>query len=552
MATFKDAVTYYNGKVHTLNDSSQVVEAFIVSPEGDFLAVGTTEEILTKARANQNVTYNLNGRFVMPGIHDAHVHLLSAGISYLSAVSLPEDTTVDNIGQRMQEGLCTCAYQHAFQDWVVGHTFAIPEYDRASLDRDFPDTPLVIHGGAGHSAFLNTAGLLKAGYDVDNEPDVKGAIFGRRADGSLTGELAELAMSKAMISKGNPNLAHAKRAIKAAIHRLHQAGVTSCQEAATNTVILDVIRELDNDNSLKMDIAAHSAYAPEFLGSERQSSLKALIERAPGLATKHVHTNFVKILLDGVPLPPMFSSAGLDGKGNVERQKILVDDVVDAVKRFDERGLTVKIHATGQGSTRLALNAINEARKHNGSNTKHEIAHCNGIHPDDFEYFAKQNVTAELSPATFFDHPLTQASNGAMNWDFVKLLEAHAYPITIGSDWGSRGDPCLLPKIHHVARRVGDWAIKSNVKTGGAVRGTQSNPVSLGARLVLELLTKQGAAAVGLSAVSGSIEVGKRANFIMLDKDVVGDSEEKVADFENVKVLKTWFEGELVWDAEAE
>lgn len=159
---------------------------------------------------------------------------------------------------------------------------------------------------------------------------------------------------------------------------------------------------------------------------------------------------------------------------------------------------------------------------------------------DDFERFAAQNVTAELSPAIFFDHPVTAASNGAMNWDFTTFLKLQAHPITVGSDWGSRGDPCLLPTVHHVARRIGEWAVNQD---SGEVKE------KAGARKVLEILTKNGAEAVGLDAVSGSIEVGKRANFIMLDRDVVGD-EQNVADFANVQVLKTWFEGELVWDVE--
>lgn len=384
MATaIEQSVAYHNGKVYTLNDSGQIAEAFIVAPQGTFTTVGTSEEVLRSATAHGIVTYNLHGRFVMPGIHDAHVHLLSAGISYLSGINLAGDTTIENIGTRIQQGQCACVYQHAFQDWIVGNTFSIPDFDRASLDKVYPDTPIMIQGGAGHSAFLNTAGLRKAGYDVDNEPDVKGAVFGRRPDGSLTGELGELAMNKAMLAKGNPNMAHAKRAITEAIRRLHRVGVTSCQEAATNTVILHALRELDRDNALKIDVAAHSVYAPEFLANERQSSLKALIGQAPKLATKHLRTSFVKIMLDGVPLPSLFSSAGIDSDGNIEQDKILVNDVVEAVKQFDQRGMTVKLHATGPGSTRLAFEAIEAARKANPSNrrTRHEIAHCNGIHP---------------------------------------------------------------------------------------------------------------------------------------------------------------------------
>ncbi|KAE8554786.1 hypothetical protein EYB25_003330 [Talaromyces marneffei] len=466
----------------------------------------------------------------MPGIHDAHVHLPSAGTSYLSSVSLDGDTNIENITQRMQEGQCVCTYQHAFQDWIVGGAFTIPNFDRISLDQDFPDTPIIIQGGAGHSAFLNTAGLIRAGYDVDNEPNAKGARFSRRADGSLTGELAELAMNKAMIAKGSPNVTYAKRAIKAAIRLLHQAGVTSCQEAATNTVIMHALRELDEENALHMNIAAHSVYGPEFLANEDQDSLRSL--------------------LDGVPLPPLFTSAGLDESGKVDSSRIHVDDVVEAVRRFDECGMTVKIRATGRGSTRLALDAIKMARLDGQRLLHHEIAHCNNIESDDIERFRKLNVTAELSPAWLFDHPIVKASNGAMNWDFVQLLEAQVYPITVGSDWGSRSDPSLLPKVHDVVRRVGDWTVsRSDKKTGPAT----SDKISCGANLVLEMLTKNGAAAVGLSEVSGSIEVGKRANFIMLDRAIVGEvGEGKMADFENIKVLKTWFEGELVWDAESE
>lgn len=146
----------------------------------------------------------------------------------------------------------------------------------------------------------------------------------------------------------------------------------------------------------------------------------------------------------------------------------------------------------------------------------------------------------------FFDHPLTQANKETMNWDFAQLLRSSAFPITIGSDWGSRGDPGLLPKLHKAVRDVSDW------DEGEASPSLNRSHLTTGSKLILEMLTKHGAEAVGLSNDSGTIEVEKRANFIMLDRDVVGGDEETIADFRNVKVLKTWFEGELVWDAEAE
>lgn len=171
----------------------------------------------------------------------------------------------------------------------------------------------------------------------------------------------------------------------------------------------------------------------------------------------------------------------------------------------------------------------------------------NEILADDLHRFEKQGVTAELSPAIFFDHPLTQANKETMNWDFAQLLRSGAFPITIGSDWGSRGDPGLLPKLHKAVRDVSNW--RDGEETSSSL---DHSPLTTGSKVILEMLTKHGAEAVGLSNESGTIEVGKRANFIMLDRDVVGGDEDAIADFRNVKVLKTWFEGELVWAAEAE
>lgn len=134
-----------------------------------------------------------------------------------------------------------------------------------------------------------------------------------------------------------------------------------------------------------------------------------------------------------------------------------------------------------------------------------------------------------------------------MNWDFVQLLRSSAFPITIGSDWGSRGDPGLLPKVHKAVREISDW-----VEREASFKKSSPSPLTTGSKLILEMLTKHGAEAVGLSNDSGTIDVGKRANFIMLDRDIVSGDEDTIADFRNVKVLKTWFEGELVWDGEAE
>ena len=120
-----------------------------------------------------------------------------------------------------------------------------------------------------------------------------------------------------------------------------------------------------------------------------------------------------------------------------------------------------------------------------------------------------------------FTHPITKA-NPLMDWNFPKMLKAGAH-LTIGSDWGVPPYPDLLPHMTGIVHDVGE--------------GSEQ----MGGERLCRMLTLSGAEAVGKEKETGSIEVGKRANFIMVDKDL------SVGEFEDANVLGTWFEGEMVW-----
>lgn len=334
----------------------------------------------------------------MPGIHDAHMHLLYSGLGLTSEADIGMSTTHRDIAQKIKEGSCGCHYVNVYQDWVLASAYnseGFPDMiaDRKYLDELFPDQPVVVRGGAAHAMLLNTAALERAGYDVQNEPDAQGAKFGRREDGSLTGELMETAMTKAALSIPFPGLKHVKRALKHAIHVAHRAGVTSLQEASSNTLLLRALSELEKEGGLDIDIHTHIVYGPEWLAHEKKESLHKLLDAAESFKSKHLDTRFVKIILDGVPLPPLYTHCGLDDHGHPDQSKIQVEDVAEAIERYDERGMTVKVHCTGHGSTRMALDAIEVARKKNPGGPRHEIAHNSGVHDGMF--------TILLSPLSF-------------------------------------------------------------------------------------------------------------------------------------------------------
>ncbi|OAG37218.1 hypothetical protein AYO21_08517 [Fonsecaea monophora] len=499
----KGPVAYHSGNIFTASNHGDRVEAFIVSASGEFTAVGTNSDILDIARRENLPTFDLQSRFVMPGIHDAHVHILVAGLSRLSNLKPGFDVTTSNIAERLKSPSCACEHAHAYGDWIVGDLYRIEDFDREALDREFPDTPVLLRGGAGHAMFLNTAALERSGYSL-TEPDGPHSHFFRRADGTLTGEMTELAMTKAALAMPKPEMAHIKRSILHAVKLLHSVGVTSFQEAASNTLILKALGELDATGELKVDVQTHIVYKPEQLAEECLETLHKTLDQADSLRSQHVQTNFVKFMLDGVPLHPYYTHAGLTESGAIDESKIQIDDLAEAVSKMDARGMTFK----GQGM-KLRIAAV-----------------C--MMADDYPRFRQLNVTAEMSPSTFFVHPLTTMSNGLMDWSWGKMIKNGAH-LTIGSDWAFQ-DPSLLPACALIADSV-----------AAALPATEAVTITA-AEAICKMLTVAGAIATGREDKTGTIEVGKKANFIMIDRDL------SKGEFDGAQVLGTWFEGERVYE----
>lgn len=187
------------------------------------------------------------------------------------------------------------------------------------------------------------------------------------------------------------------------LQRLHALGVTSFQEAATNTLILKALGELDAAGKLKMDVYAHIVYKPEQLAEESAKTLHQTLDNAASFQSKHLQTNFVKFMLDGAPLPPYYTHAGLTESGEIDESKIQIDDLAEAVARFDARGMTCKIHAAGFGSTRRALDVYEAVRKSNKDGPRHEIAHCNAVHDGKFVSFGHIVLSPERSIPKLID-----------------------------------------------------------------------------------------------------------------------------------------------------
>lgn len=398
------ALAYTNGHVFTLDAQKPWAEAFIVDASGRFASIGTNDEIRTTAIREGYVARNLRGRFVMPGIHDAHTHLLGAATQQLGEALIGAESDHLTLGPNIKNASCHCEYAHTLGEWVVASFYSALQFpdgkpaphlvgattdtasegqpDRKYLDTEFPNTPVAVRDPSLHNCLVNTEALKRLGYDLINPPEFPGGQFVRRDTGEITGELLEAASGEVWMSMPKPPLSFIQRALEHSMRVCNKYGITSCQEASANTVYLKALREIEMAGGMTVDLHTHIVHSPARYAQEESESLQALLQVADVFESEHVKPRFVKFWLDGAPLPPHLTQSNLGEDGRPDESMILVDwdTLLGALIKYDAKGYTCKIHCAGEGSVRRALDAIESVRKQNLNGPSHEVAHCNAVH----------------------------------------------------------------------------------------------------------------------------------------------------------------------------
>ena len=516
---------YLHGRIYTVNEAQPWAEALAI--RGDRLIfVGSNEAAKAFIGAATGVM-ELQGRMVMPGIHDAHSHLLWAGLHLNYGCRLQEQETIDGIISKLKQ----CAAGKDKSEWLLAglikHTF-FPENkpNRSWLDRAFPDTPVYLREMTFHHALLNTKALEVAGIDKYTPSPPGGEII-KDANGELTGELVESATILASRFLPRDPVERQLDALRWSVAVNNQYGITSVQDAASNLESLQGLDTLDKNNELTLQVAAHFIWGNPGFGGRSNDDLLALIDDRAKYQSRHVRTDYVKMWIDGSPTPPYFTQADIDDRGQVELSRILIapDKLNEMVTRFDQAGIKVKMHVAGAGAARVALDAIEFARKENPRSTvRHELGHTNLITPQDKPRFKQLNVIGEMSPSVWHLYGRTLGDPPQPAWEFKTLLD-HGVLMTVGTDWVVTPTPNLFPGLKGMLLREDE---------------------SIDLASALRMLTINGAIAVGWEKTQGSLEPGKVANFIVLDRNLF---EIPAAEVSETRVLKTIFEGKVVYEA---
>ena len=539
-----DAV-YHTGKIYTVNADQPWAQAVAIR-DGKIMYVGSDDAVRIHIGADTEL-YDLRGRMMLPGFQDAHVHPLYSGLEALSCdlAGPTHDLT------RYRSTIVACAATNPDSPWITGGGWLMSVFgpggkpSKSILDELVADRPVYLTSADGHTGWANSDALQVAGITKDTPDPVDGFIDRNPETGDAIGSLQEGAMT--LMEEHLPEPSHDQRvaALKYALEVMHGYGITSFQKAYASESDLKVYAQLDRDGELNMRVVA--ALLWDNFGTEEQ--LAVFQDQRQRYSKGHLRPTSVKIFIDGVMenytavmLDPYLVESGTRGISMIDP-----DFLMDAVTAIDAAGFQVHFHALGDGAVRLALDAIEQAREQNGdSDLRHHLSHLQVIHPDDIPRFHELGAVANFQPLwAYADEYITD-----LTWPFVSEETARwIYPIksvidtgatvAFGSDWSvSTVDP--LPQIETAITRI-------DAVTNDSV---EMNPEQ---RITLE----QAIAAFTISAAfvnhqeqeTGSIEVGKLADLVVLDRNLFDIDASEISD---AKVLVTLFEGKAVYGTPAE
>ncbi len=536
-----------NGRIYT-GDPQQPWAQAMALRDGRLVYVGEHKGAREFAGPQTRIV-DLDGKLVMPGINDAHSHPAQGGVKLLYQCDFPFTAGPDDIA----EALRACIARNPGSEWIIGgqwtsdffRNHSIPS-PREFLDAISTDHAIVLSDDSGHNAWVNSRALSAGGIGRET-PNPRGGTIVRDATGEPTGLLYESGRAAVFAARPDYTVAEYEAAISEALSRASSFGLTGVNEARAAASVYQAYRRLDAAKGLPLRVVANQQTPRGYRDYPLViSDYIATRERFDG---GRLQAGFVKIFLDGVPTASRTALMLADYQTDADHPKptrgeLMVDPAVltrDLVA-LDAAGFTVKIHTAGDGSVRVALDAITEVRRTNGSSgLRHELAHAGYIAPEDLPRFAALNVTADLSPYIWFPSPIIDSVMGA-----IGKRGAHYFPVTdlldsganvlMGSDWPS------------AARNLSPWhaieALVTRRNPFGSNDATLWPEQAVSLQQAVTIATLGGARAMRLEGVTGSLVAGKSADFIVLDRNIFDIPIDEVSD---TQVLQTWFEGGQVY-----
>lgn len=512
-----------NANVYTVNADFERVEAFAVK-NGKIIEVGNSSSLLNSYEANE--TYDFAGKTIIPGFIDAHAHFYGLGLNQ-RVVDLVGSKSADEMIDRVVD------FQEKNQvDFIEGRGWNQNLWDdkefpnKEKLDKLFPNTPVALTRIDGHAYLVNQKALELAG--ITTATQVQGG-YAEIKNGKLTGILIDAAMGLVNSIKPKIGVNESAEALKKAQELCFSYGLTTVNDAGLDREIIELIDSLQTSGELDMRIYAMVSNTPENLNYYLTKGV---------IKTPKLNVRSIKVYGDGA-----LGSRGAalkepyhDHPGHYGILVTPIEEIQNLVNRISESQYQMNTHAIGDSTNLVVLQAYTNALGA-GNNRRWKIEHAQVVDSSDFDYF-----TNGIIPSVQPTHATSDMYWAEDRLGPERIKGAYAYKtllekagmVVLGTDF----------PVEHVSPFYTFYAAVARKDLNQFPEGGFQKQDALSREETLMGMTIWAAYSNFEDHEKGSIEIGKFADFVVLDKDIMTCDETEIP---NIQVEATFVGGKMVF-----
>ncbi|MBQ6650664.1 MAG: amidohydrolase [Atopobiaceae bacterium] len=541
----------YNGEIQTMRTDDEVVSAVAVK-DGEIVFIGE-DEAAQAFVGDTTSAIDLDGAYVLPGFIDGHNHGSEQQLQKLYTLYLKETAPdVDAYHEVMRQYVA----DNPDVEYVPGYGLNLNAFENASpthefIDEVMPDKVVWISDMSQHGCLVNQKAMDELGITKDT-PDPEGGKIYRDADGNPTGYLSDcFGLTAPLDEHVSYPPDQVTNAFKTFMAEMNSYGLTAFQMAGGATEdTWQMVHDLEGTGELTMRVNAGP-----FIGFslDEANEAIAMLDKAQELNSDWQNTTLIKALLDGVPegvtaflSEPYAPEAGMgdDYCGPSYTNQDALNDIAAAI---DKAGYQLELHAMGDGAANMSLNAFEYAQQQNGKrDARHQIAHCTLMQDDDIQRMADLEVIGAVQPMWFYYDPF-----------FSFMEETNFGPERFAKEYRIK---TMLDAGVMMTGSV-DYPITLEVRplTGIQAGATQSSPFdgeedseeflrnpaeAVSVLDMIKMYTVNGAKAMFMEDKIGSIEVGKKGDFVVLGQNLLNVDVKEIA---NTGILYTISDGRVIF-----
>jgi len=510
-----------NANIYTVDNNFNKAEAFAVK-DGKIIAVGTTSEIDDNYKAID--TINANGKTLLPGFIDAHCHFLGLGFNQ-QAVDLVGTKSFEELMKRVLD------FQNENNNkYILGRGWDQNDWEdkqfpnKTLLDKLYPKTPIALMRIDGHAILANQAALDLGNVTINSTIDGGEVVV---ENGKLTGILIDNAESLVMEHWPKPTKMDQAEALLEAQKICFDLGLTTVDDAGLSREAIETIENLQESGKLKMRIYA--------MVSHTKDNLDYFLEK--GITkTDRLNVRSFKFYADGAlgSRGAMLREPYSDKPGHLGLLVTDLETLKKSAERIANSEFQMNTHAIGDSANHAVLDIYNKVLK-GKKDRRWRVEHAQIVSPEDFELY--KNVMPSIQPThatsdMYWAEDRVGAERIKGAYAFKQLLEAYG-KVALGTDFPVERVSPFLTFYAAVARQDLEQYPEGGFQMENALSREEA----------LKGMTIWAAYSNFEEDEKGSIEVGKFADFIILDKDIMTVDANEIP---NIKVLRTVVGGEKV------